>query len=252
MIEPHEGFDSPSAMLAPSWRRPPDAATSAERQLRNDLQQAGTNVSAIVEEGKPAEVIARTAKTHGCDLVVTGIARDETLGRFFLGGTVNRLIRMSPMPVLIVKCRPYQMYRNIVVATDFSDASLDALQTASRFFSGQQLSVFHAYEPPLVGLVQDKVQFAQRFRDVAVEECAAFLARYRSLSKTSPPLETWIEHGQPDRLIAEFARDRGVDLVVMGAYGQGALTAMLLGSMATRILRFLPCDALVVRYAASA
>jgi Universal stress protein family len=59
----------------------------------------------MVEEGKPIDVILRAAKALGGDLIVTGIARDETLGRFGLGTTVDRLLRRSKVPVLIVKQR---------------------------------------------------------------------------------------------------------------------------------------------------
>ncbi|MBN9926998.1 universal stress protein, partial [Listeria monocytogenes] len=82
-----------------------------------------------VEEGEPAEVLLSIAAREGCDIIVTGIARDETLGRMFLGNTVNRLVRGSPVPVLVVHDRAVRHYRDIVVGTDFSEASLQALLT---------------------------------------------------------------------------------------------------------------------------
>lgn len=72
------------------------------------------NVTVMVEEGKPIDVILHAAKALDCDLIVTGIARDETLGRFGLGTTVDRLLRRSKVPVLIVKQRARSPYQHIV------------------------------------------------------------------------------------------------------------------------------------------
>ena len=93
----------------------------------------------LVEEGDPAEVIERIAAAEGCELIVTGIAREEpfALRPFTLGKTVDRLLRRSPIPILIVRNRARSAYEHIVVATDFSDSSGYALQVALRLFPSQ-------------------------------------------------------------------------------------------------------------------
>src|SRR5690348_6645433 len=68
----------------PSWRRPPDPQRVAERRLRTDLRGLEARPVVIVEKGEPGEVLLRVAEAHGCDLIVTGLARDELLGRFSL------------------------------------------------------------------------------------------------------------------------------------------------------------------------
>jgi nucleotide-binding universal stress UspA family protein len=61
-----------------------------------------------------------------------------------------------------------------------------------------------------------------------------------------PPLQIWIEHGDVVPLVDQWVRERGVDLLVLGARGRSALTVVLIGGTASRILHALPCDALVV------
>ena len=56
-----------------------------------------------------------------------------------------------------------------------------------------------------------------------------------------------VEPGSPRQIVREFAQLHGVDLVVLGTHGRGALLEALLGSGAKSILSTLPCDALVVR-----
>src|SRR3546814_20885450 len=89
-------------------------------------------------------------------MIVTGVARDELLSRMFLGDTVDRLIRKSPVPVLIVRDRAFEPYHTMLVATDFSESSRVALATAIRFFPDTGLSLFHAYDVPFAGYLDRK------------------------------------------------------------------------------------------------
>lgn len=51
----------------------------------------------------------------------------------------------------------------------------------------------------------------------------------------------------PAETVCETAGKGGFDLVVIGSHSHGALTAMLLGSTAERILRRCPCSVLAIR-----
>lgn len=231
----------------PSWRRPADAVDIVRDQLLHDMAQTGLSVTAHVEKGDPADIILRTAKMQGGDLIVTGIARDETLGRFGLGATVDRLLRRSRLPLLIVKQRVRAPYGNIVVATDFSEASRQALLAANAFFPDRKLAIFHAYDAPMAGLTSDPARYQDEYREVAARDCAAFLADAGIPEERRSSFGLIVDHGHPNRLIHQYVRDRGVDLVVLGTHGRSALFDVLLGSTAKEILWSLPCDVLVVR-----
>jgi nucleotide-binding universal stress UspA family protein len=246
VIEDTGALQRRSDISAPSWRRPLEPLEIARRQLRKDLQTSGRHLTTLVKEGQPAEMIASTAIELGCELVVTGIARDETFGRFLLGTTVDRLLRRMHIPVLVVRGRARATYRNIVVATDFSDVSLGALRIAADYFPDRALNVFHAYQLPFVPLAEDRDRVARQFGAIAERECAEFLERFRAGTQTMPELRTWIEYGDVVPLIDEFVAEHDIDLLVLGARGRNAVAEAFIGSTATRILRMLPCDALVV------
>mgnify|MGYP001401776221 CR=1 FL=1 len=53
--------------------------------------------------------------------------------------------------------------------------------------------------------------------------------------------------GAPERLIVELAKQKGVDLIVMGTHGRRGLTHMLLGSVAERVVRTAECGVLTVQ-----
>jgi nucleotide-binding universal stress UspA family protein len=230
----------------PSWRQS-DPARIVEDQLRRDMLHAAPHVTAVAERAEPTELILRVAKARGCDLIVTGIARDETLGRFGLGATVDRLLRRSRVPLLIVKERVRAPYGNIIVATDFSECARGALQTAMAFFPDRKLGLFHAHDVPLVGLAGAPANGGNDYRDAVAVEAAAFLAAAGVAEEGRRRFGLLVERGSPAELIREYVRDRGVDLVVLGTHGRSALFDVFIGSTAKAILASLACDALVVR-----
>jgi len=103
----------------------------------------------VREEGAPADVILRTAGDRGADLIVTGVARHEPFGRLIFGSTVDQLIRNARVPVLVVKSRAREPYRDIVVATDFSPESAKAVRMAMALFPHAGITLLHCYEPRL-------------------------------------------------------------------------------------------------------
>jgi nucleotide-binding universal stress UspA family protein len=159
----------------PSWRRPLDPLRVARKQLLDDIGGLAETATVLIDEGEAADAILRTAEVEACDLVLTGVARDEPLGRLVLGTSVDRLLRRSRVPVLVVKKRARQPYRRIVVATDFSDSSRHALEAAARYFPDATLTIFHAYNPPMSGLTGDATAFRREYRKVAEQDYQAFV-----------------------------------------------------------------------------
>jgi nucleotide-binding universal stress UspA family protein len=239
---PNVDFDP----VVPSWRRPPDPAGAAEMQLLADIGSVAKAVHLVIDEGDPAEAIARVAKARGCDLTVTGIARDELLGRFVLGTTVDRLLRSSRIPVLVVKNRARQPYRHLAVAIDFSESSRQALESALQYFPDEALTIFHAYDPPITPFMTDTATYRREYREIAEQEYEAFLASVKSADAIRRRARLFIEFGMPAGLLREAVREMGIELVVLGTRGRSALSELVIGSVAKQIMAELPCDALVV------
>jgi nucleotide-binding universal stress UspA family protein len=60
-------------------------------------------------------------------------------------------------------------------------------------------------------------------------------------------LETLVLQGRPYEAIVSAARDRGVDLIVMGALGMTGLTSLIMGSTTERVIAQAPCGVMVVK-----
>lgn len=230
----------------PAWRRLEEMAQLVERQLREDVSEAPRKVAAVVERGDPAEVVLKVAQARDCGLIVTGLARDETLGRFGLGSTVDKLIRRSEVPLLVVKKRVRAPYRHVVVATDFSDCTRHAMQAALSLFPEAKLSLFHAYEPRYADMTAASSRYDEESRQAAIGKCAEFLASVEMPDGRRQGVGLIVERGRPGRLLQEHVHRRDVDLVAIGIENRNALLDILLGS-SKDILSDLPCDALLVR-----
>lgn len=244
--EPAEGN------ITPSWHRRANSHVSAEDRARREIHTINPTARVIVEPGSPGEVALRVAEAHGCDLIVLGIARDELLGRVFLGSTVDCVLQRAKVPVLVVRNRARYPYRSIVVATDFSEPSRHALETAAFLFSPAAIKLFHAYSPPMSGLVSDPSAYRREFRESVAKEAREFLATRNVSEPTGDQPEIMLEYGDPHRLLHEYVQERSVDLVVAGTHGRSALMDVLIGSVAKKLVTTLACDTLLVRSASSA
>ena len=229
----------------PSWRRPEDRARVVARQLRADLVDPDSRAAVVVEEGEPTELILREAERQQADLIVTGVARNELFGRRLLGTTVDVLIRSAGAPVLVVQNRPRRPYERVVVATDFSDGSRHALYTSLCWFGAADLTLFHAYRTMTGGMV-DQARVRDGWQAVARQDAETFLDAARLPADTRSRLRLLIEKGDPEWLLRDYVEVAGVDLVVVGTRGRGAVLDLLLGSTAKRLADGLSCDVMVV------
>jgi len=247
-----ESHATPARLTTPVWRRmSPDHKALVERELAEDVAAADVPAEVVVAKGDPVASILETADTFGCSLIVAGIARQETLGRLLLGTTVEKLARQARQPVLVVKNRPRRPYRDVLVATDFSDGSRQALRAALQLVPNAELTLFNAYEVPFQNLnVPDDAVVSSFYK--TAEQCAQrFIAETPELPK-GMPTKVVLEAGQPETVLAEYSFTHRSDLVVTGTHGRTGILRTAIGSVAERLLESLPSDVLIVRLSGDA
>jgi nucleotide-binding universal stress UspA family protein len=131
----------------------------------------------------------------------------------------------------------------VLVPTDGSDGALvgarRGVDLAARLGATLHvLSVVDAreVEPPLERLDADgrteQERLVERGATRAVETVAE-MARDR----LSSDVRTAVERGTPFRVITDYARRHGVDIVAMGTHGRSGLERFLLGSVAEKTIR---------------
>ena len=139
-------------------------------------------------------------------------------------------------------------FARILVPTDFSDPSKQALKCAARFAEqfGSRIMLIHVLEPIMspdftnfpLALDEDKVQEAARHR---------LLALAKVHLKEQFVEGALVRTGNPFHEISEAARERKIDLIIMATHGYTGVKRALLGSTAERVVRYAPCAVMTVR-----
>ena len=147
------------------------------------------------------------------------------------------------------------MYKHVLVPTDGSDLSNDAITKAVQFAkeTGARITVLHVmpeYIPPAFAEfpAAGQASFAEFMK--ATEETGKSIlgAAQKSAHAASVNCETIsIRHTQPYRAIIDVARDKGCDLIFMSSHGRRGLSALVLGSETNKVLTHSSIPVLVFR-----
>ncbi|MGA9567225.1 MAG: universal stress protein [Candidatus Korobacteraceae bacterium] len=138
-------------------------------------------------------------------------------------------------------------FKNILLATDFSQVSqhalLYALGTAKRFDA--QLTVVHVAPPESqTPIPMEPVPVELDWHKKRGAEGLAHLEGFEALHMY--PHETVLKQGNPWPEISALIEERNFDLVVLGTHGRGILGTLFLGSVAEQVLRHAPCPVMTI------
>jgi nucleotide-binding universal stress UspA family protein len=137
----------------------------------------------------------------------------------------------------------------IIAATDFSPTAANATESAAQLARrlGTRLLLVRVVEPPLAIYpelrVPDLAPFEAALRTSNEERMNGVVA---ALQRDGLVVEGRVLVGEPVSALAEEAAAQGATAIVVGTRGHGALTRVLLGSVAERLVMEAPCPVLVV------
>lgn len=222
----------------------PDDEQRLAAQIRREFDLPEAGVEIVFEYGSVPDVIAATADERGCSLIVTGVARFNSPRDYLLGTAVDYLVRESPAPVLVVKRRPRQPYQRLLIATDFSSCSADAVRAAAAMFEESQLRLVHSFHAAWQAfLANDTTE--PLVRGEAERSMKEFLESLPADVRSR--LEPVLEEGHLGSVIAEQVESWSADLLVLGSHGRSGIAHATIGDTAAELLNSAPCDVLVVR-----
>lgn len=141
--------------------------------------------------------------------------------------------------------------RTILVPTDFSSASAQALDYAKRLAlpfgaSLRVLNVVEPMDPPHGALLAHLLlESSATVKAHARQEMAIFADVV--FSHDAPPCQFDFRVGRAYEEIVRAAREMACDLIVIAAHGHSRLSRWLIGSTAEKVVRLAPCPVLVVR-----
>ncbi len=241
IAEQHRGSLVIAHVLEKSTKAPDD---SVVEQLRVDLPDALRDAELVVRHGSAPKELAAVALERGSDLIVTGVARYNSLGDYFLGTAVDHIIRNAQQPVLVVRRRPTAPYRRLLVATDLSDCSRAALLAAASLFPEAAITLVHAFHVPYEGWLKSEDVKAD-IQVEAGEGLEAFLAALDQAVRTR--LNPRLVEGEIGTAVVNALSETHSDLLVLGTHGRSGFSHATMGSHAEALLSLVNVDVLVVR-----
>jgi nucleotide-binding universal stress UspA family protein len=230
---------SPSAKRqAKEWR----ASIQRDAQAYNDAHGL-SGAKFETAEGESTTQIIMAAKQHKADLIIVGRRGSHGDKQRVLGTTARRLVRKSPVSVLVARREFTGKVRRVGVSTDFSAGADLALRRAESIASALGLpacEVLHSIEePPGAFAVLSKKDFLDERRAAAESHVKHHADATRA--DGGPVLRLAVGEGRPATAISELAQEQRLDLLCMGSHGSGG-TSLLLGSTAERVLDLTPCS----------
>jgi nucleotide-binding universal stress UspA family protein len=234
-------FEAPpyftESMIEDLQRQFSEAARDAKHSLasfvKSTLGEAAGAVEIRVVEGSPVDAIQKMAADVHADLIVMGTHGRTGLNRWMLGSVAERVLRQSPVPVLMVRNAPRGVIKNILTPLNDTDLSRHVLSVAVRFAAcfDATVTALHVQETrgdaPVVNLC-DWIGPEDRSR-----------CNIREL----------LRHGDPAEEIVALASETACDLLVIGAPQRRFFEGKVLSRTALRVVRHAPCPVLSIREA---
>lgn len=204
-------------------------------------------ITADLERGPIADVLAGYAKRNTVDLIVISSHGRRGIARLSLGSVTDSLIRGTAIPVLIVKPRAsYLMpeaskeFHHIVVPLDGSSlaeqilarivplAKLEEAEITLLHILTRSENAYESGPDPKLPWWEKRVAGAQ-----------AYLSR-RAAAIRAEGVTATIDVVVGDKVadgITDYARREGADLIAIATHGRGGLTRIIRGSVADGVTK---------------
>ena len=145
--------------------------------------------------------------------------------------------------------------KKILYPTDFSEYSLAALPYAVSIArqNDAELYCLHVVDMPQEEYLTTEYMVPLNVphvpEDKVLRTARARMKKFvtENLSEIKK-VESRVLVGVPFVEIIRYSRDQSIDLIVIGPHGHSALAAMLLGTVAEKVVRKAPCPVLTVRH----
>ncbi|MCJ8168687.1 universal stress protein [Atopomonas sediminilitoris] len=191
-----------------------------------------------------------------CDMLFKATHKTGAIKRWLFAGNDWQLIRRCPVPLWLVRDRPWAGKRLLAAVDplhqqeDYAGLDRKILHWASHL--NQHLALeehyLHAFAPLPRSLVFD-VEMVSDY-DSYVRRChlqhrEAF---EKVIAQRPVPLpQTHLIEGYAEDVLPDFVSQQHIDLLIMGAVARGQLDTALLGHTAERVLDKVDCELLILK-----
>jgi len=222
--------------------------------MRDELyEQLTTEVTSVATQGRtwpietrwglPPVTIAVRARELGARVIVLGLGRHDLAARLLGTETALKVLRLTDLPILAVQPNLTKTVGRAVIGIDFSQASLRAARVALSLFPDLvAIDLVHVALPVGPSLVATPWESA--YGTHLSEAWPRFVDALGAPS--SVLLQTITMKGYPAESLVTRANEAQADVIVVGSHGRGFISRLMLGSVATGVLRTAHTNVLAV------
>jgi nucleotide-binding universal stress UspA family protein len=206
----------------------------------------GAQLEYEVVQGSPLIELLRRTKQEDIDLIVMRKRRKPTAG----GTLFEKLARKAPCSLLFIPEGTEPRFTNILVATDFSENSMDAMEVSIAFASASgmaEIHCLHVYDVPVGYYKTGKSyqEFAKIMKGHAEKNYQEFIKKVDLKGITATPIFKLKKKEYNG--IDEVTEEHDIDLLIVGARGRKAGAGVLLGSVTEHLIQTTTIPLLAVK-----
>ena len=224
------------------------------------LKAAGVKATARYAVGEAAPTIAKVAEESGADLIIMGSHGRSALKGLLLGSVTNSVLALCDKPVLILRNKPAPTNDSLKVGvaidgSKYGEAAVEHILKNHDIFGDHPtfylMNVVSDYAgvvmPDMAGMALPTMNESEvrAMQQESFDEAVG--PSRKAFQDKGFKTEEICLVGNPGDEIAAFAKNEGLDLIVMGTRGYGAFKAAVLGSTATRIAAISDTPLLVIQ-----
>ncbi|HNP36852.1 MAG TPA: universal stress protein [Woeseiaceae bacterium] len=228
------------------------ARERVEKAIRNcDLGSLSVDIR--VDTGSASSRVVEIANHLGVDLIVLRGHQRRSIKEKLIGSTADRIIRTTPVSVLVIKRPVERGYRNVVIAVDFSEESESAAILSATICAGSEVRLVHfshlpaQFEQSMLRAGSSSREIDRFRRNLLKHSRDRMRQLAERMAGRRPALRCRVVEGEPTSSLVKLTRSSAVDLIAVGPYEYGAIRLALLGSITQRLLREADCDVLISR-----
>lgn len=200
--------------------------------------------------GSPYLEIIKFSNEENSDLIILGLHRHTDSNEPMIGRVIERVVKNSMKPVLVVKNRSELDYKNILIAVDFNIHSKKSLKLAFDIFRDCNFSLLHSYQLPFLGTAGKGDILEQQVKDNCLSDLEEIIkeATPKNIDKNkiNQQINKKIVRGSILDILADEIIYSKPELLVLGSHGRTGLAKMISVNVTENFLVNPACDVLVV------
>ncbi|MEQ8960094.1 MAG: universal stress protein [Coleofasciculus sp. C2-GNP5-27] len=134
---------------------------------------------------------------------------------------------------------------NVLVPTDFSDISFTAMTPALEFV--EDISHLHVIHVLLPLSAVDPGTIWKTVTSESRQNNAKSVLKNKLSEMGYAGVQHQVSIGTPSHEIVDYAKEKGIELIVMPTHGHTGVKRVLMGSVAEQVVRLSPCPVLLLR-----